>query len=94
MQQTWRYHRHDSYCPYLQKFGVPTGTLRKVADMASDREQLEYSGQEKLREFELLRARLYPRCVLRMACYKMHGIDREREWLTLARDLSTPSHDW
>ena len=90
-QQIWRYHRYDSYCPYLQKFGVLMGTLRKVADMASDREQLEFSGQEKLREFELLG---YPRRVLRMACYKMHGIDREREWLTLARDLSTPSHDW
>ena len=67
------------------------GTLRKVADMASDREQLGFSGLEKLREFQLLG---YPRRVLRMACYKMHGIERERAWLTLARNLSPPSHDW
>ena len=90
-QQIWRYHRYDSYCPYLQKFGVLMGTLRKVADMASDREQLEFSGHEKLREFELLG---YPKRVLRMACYKMHGIDRECAWLNVARDLSTPSHNW
>ena len=80
-QQIWRYHRYDSYAPYMQKFGVLMGALGKVHRMASNENQRRFSGEAKLREFELLG---YPRKVLRMACQKMYGVTRAYTWLQLA----------
>ena len=86
-QQVWRYHSYDSYVPYLQKFGVLMGVLKKVESMASDGTQLRRGAAAKMNEFRRLG---YPARVLRTACFKMHAgsASDSFNWLDVAHALT------
>lgn len=88
-QQVWRYHRYDSYVPYLQRFGVLMGVLKKVETMASDGTQLRRGAAAKMTEFMKLG---YPTRVLRTACFKMHAGSASGDWIDVARSMMENQH--
>ena len=77
VKKLWRYQHFDSYATYEQKRATLTVCLRKVQRMASDRDALESSGRDKIREFVDLG---YPRRMLKAICNFLGASTRERGW--------------
>ena len=78
--RVWRYHRYDSYCHVQQKRATMVAILRKLHVMASDNEQLWYSGVQKLYEFEQLG---YPRSLRTYACATLAKSTGNTTWFRI-----------
>ena len=63
--QIWRYQHFHSYGNYTQKRATLLASLRKVHHMASDSQQLFFSGVDKLKEFANLE---YPKGIRKFMC--------------------------
>ena len=74
----WRYTDFRSHGPYVQKRALITMMMRKVHQMASDKEALVTSALQKLSEFQRLN---YPEGLLTGVCNFMGATTGDNAWI-------------
>ena len=79
-ENIWRYMHYDSHTTKEQKITTMKACLKKVHNLASDKEMLSYSGVNKLVEFARLQ---YPKKEMKRVCSQIARETRCSTWFRI-----------